>query len=183
MRCLRKLRRPSSRTCRRKRTRHPASDRCTWPGTNSVNELTIAITGRPNCSSPMPLARHNARAPAIRRPCVLILLLNGIFIGNVFLLVPEGKNTQFLAHSQINDRLIKLYPLLAPSGRSVAHRGSERTTPNIVTTHRRKSLVNKRMYQTSKNIRKKWRKYLVGQKKVSNFASLLREISGCSSVG
>ena len=58
----------------------PARSRWTWPGTNWVKELTMAMMGRPKLFSSMPFARHNARAPAIRRPWVLILLLNGIFI-------------------------------------------------------------------------------------------------------
>ena len=54
------------------------------PGTNWVNEFTIAIIGLPNCSSFIPLARHSARAPAILRPSVLNELLNGFFISFLF---------------------------------------------------------------------------------------------------
>jgi len=54
----------------------PISCRCTCPGTNCVNELTMAIMGLPNCSFFMPSAHHNARAPAIRRPSVQSELLN-----------------------------------------------------------------------------------------------------------
>ena len=59
-------------------TRCPASCRCTCPGTNCVNELTTAMMGRPSCSSFMPLARHKARAPAMRRPCVEVPLRKGM---------------------------------------------------------------------------------------------------------
>lgn len=45
-------------------------------GTNCVNELTIAIMGLPICSFFIPFAVHNARAPAMRRPCVLNELRN-----------------------------------------------------------------------------------------------------------
>ena len=41
-----------------------------------VNELTIAIMGLPICSFFIPFAVHNARAPAMRRPCVLNELRN-----------------------------------------------------------------------------------------------------------
>jgi hypothetical protein len=41
-----------------------------------VNEFTTAIIGLPICSSFIPLARQRARAPAMRRPCVLVALLN-----------------------------------------------------------------------------------------------------------
>ena len=58
----------------------PTSCRWVWPGTNCVNELTTAIIGRPSCSSVMPLARHRARAPAMRRPSVLVALLKGMLI-------------------------------------------------------------------------------------------------------
>ena len=40
----------------------------------------MAIIGLPNCSSFRPLARHKARAPAMRLPSVLYELLNGFFI-------------------------------------------------------------------------------------------------------
>ncbi len=39
------------------------------PGTNWVKELTTAIIGLPKSASVIPVARHNARAPAILRPC------------------------------------------------------------------------------------------------------------------
>ena len=41
------------------------------------------MMGLPNCSSFMPTARHNARAPAIRRPSVLNELLSGFFITSI----------------------------------------------------------------------------------------------------
>src|SRR5581483_5456324 len=46
----------------------PRSRRCTWPGTNSVNELAIAMIGLPKSPSVMPVARQSARAPAMLRP-------------------------------------------------------------------------------------------------------------------
>jgi hypothetical protein len=36
----------------------------------------MAITGRPNCSSFIPLARQRLLAPAIRRPSVVVADLN-----------------------------------------------------------------------------------------------------------
>jgi len=42
--------------------------------------LTIAITGFPNWSSFMPLARHRARAPAMFLPVVVFELLKLIFV-------------------------------------------------------------------------------------------------------
>ena len=57
----------------------PISCRWVCPGTNCVNELTMAIIGRPICSSAMPLARHSARAPAMRLPDVLAALRSGVF--------------------------------------------------------------------------------------------------------
>jgi hypothetical protein len=42
--------------------------------------LTTAITGLPICSSRMPLARHNARAPAILLPSVVAALRNAFAI-------------------------------------------------------------------------------------------------------
>ena len=58
----------------------PISCRCTCPGTSWVNELAMPMTGRPNCSSRMPLARQRLRAPAIRRPVVVTALLSVCFI-------------------------------------------------------------------------------------------------------
>ena len=46
----------------------PKSLRWTCPGTNCVNEFTIAIMGLPKSLSFMPVARHKPRAPAILRP-------------------------------------------------------------------------------------------------------------------
>ncbi|CPU64532.1 Uncharacterised protein [Mycobacteroides abscessus] len=51
-------------------TRSPMSLRCTWPGTNCVYELAIAMIGLPKSSAPMPVARQRARAPAMLRPWV-----------------------------------------------------------------------------------------------------------------
>jgi len=45
-------------------------------GTNCVNEFTMAITGRPKCSSFIPLARQRLLAPAIRLPSVVVADLN-----------------------------------------------------------------------------------------------------------
>ena len=50
----------------------PMSFRCTWPGTNWVKELAIAMMGLSKSSLVMPVARHKARAPAILRPCVVV---------------------------------------------------------------------------------------------------------------
>ncbi len=50
----------------------PRSFRCTWPGTNWVNELTTAMIGFSKSPSFMPVARHSARAPAILRPWVVV---------------------------------------------------------------------------------------------------------------
>ncbi len=44
--------------------------RCTWPGTNWVKELAMAMIGLPKSPSVMPVARHRARAPAMLRPWV-----------------------------------------------------------------------------------------------------------------
>src|SRR5471032_7579 len=54
-------------------TSWPRSFRCTWPGTNWVNELTTAMIGLEKSSSFMPVARHSERAPAILRPAVVVL--------------------------------------------------------------------------------------------------------------
>src|SRR5476651_2107696 len=53
-------------------TNLPKSRRCTWPGTNWVNEFTTAIIGLPKSSSVIPVARHKARAPAMLRPWVVV---------------------------------------------------------------------------------------------------------------
>jgi len=54
-------------------TSWPMSLRCTWPGTNWVNELTTAMMGFWKSSSFMPVARQRARAPAMLRPAVDVL--------------------------------------------------------------------------------------------------------------
>src|SRR5690606_5308813 len=51
-------------------TSWPRSFRCTWPGTNCVNELATAMIGLWKSSSFMPVARQRARAPAMLRPAV-----------------------------------------------------------------------------------------------------------------
>src|SRR3990167_11427661 len=51
-------------------TSWPRSLRWTWPGTNWVNELAMAMIGFLKSSSFIPVARHRARAPAILRPWV-----------------------------------------------------------------------------------------------------------------
>src|SRR5450830_543871 len=53
-------------------TSWPRSFRCTWPGTNWVNELTTAMIGLSKSPSFMPVARHRARAPAMLRPWVVV---------------------------------------------------------------------------------------------------------------
>jgi hypothetical protein len=53
-------------------TSWPRSFRCTWPGTNCVNELTTATIGLSKSPSFMPVARHRARAPAMLRPWVVV---------------------------------------------------------------------------------------------------------------
>ncbi|MNL35164.1 hypothetical protein D3C87_1571780 [compost metagenome] len=50
----------------------PRSFKCTWPGTNWVNELTTAMIGLSKSPSFMPVARHRARAPAMLRPWVVV---------------------------------------------------------------------------------------------------------------
>ncbi len=54
-------------------TSWPMSFRCTWPGTNWVKELAMAMMGLWKSSSRMPVARHSARAPAMLRPWVEVL--------------------------------------------------------------------------------------------------------------
>ncbi len=54
-------------------TSWPRSFRCTWPGTNWVNELAMAMIGLWKSSSFIPVARHSARAPAMLRPKVEVL--------------------------------------------------------------------------------------------------------------
>src|ERR1700733_5865402 len=51
-------------------TNWPRSLRCTWPGTNWVKELAMAMIGLPKSPSFMPVARQRPRAPAILRPWV-----------------------------------------------------------------------------------------------------------------
>ena len=53
-------------------TSWPRSFRCTWPGTNWVNELTTAMIGLPKSSFFMPVARQRPRAPAMLRPWVVV---------------------------------------------------------------------------------------------------------------
>ena len=53
---------------------------CVWPGTNCVNELTMAMMGLPICSSVIPFALQRALAPAIRRPAVLAALRSGMIM-------------------------------------------------------------------------------------------------------
>ena len=62
-------------------TSWPMLCRWTWPGTNWVKELATAMMGLPKSVSITPVARHNARAPAILRPWVEVLeRYSGIFI-------------------------------------------------------------------------------------------------------
>jgi len=51
-------------------TSWPRSLRWTWPGTNWVKELAMAMIGFLKSSSFIPVARHSARAPAMLRPWV-----------------------------------------------------------------------------------------------------------------
>src|SRR5690606_26857116 len=51
-------------------TSWPRSFRCTCPGTNWVKELAMAMMGLLKSSLSMPVARHNARAPAMFLPLV-----------------------------------------------------------------------------------------------------------------
>ena len=51
-------------------TNCPRSLRCTWPGTNWVKELAMAMIGLPKSPSFMPVARQRPRAPAMLRPWV-----------------------------------------------------------------------------------------------------------------
>jgi hypothetical protein len=53
-------------------TSWPMSFRCTWPGTNWVKELAMAMMGLSKSASFMPVARHRARAPAMLRPWVVV---------------------------------------------------------------------------------------------------------------
>ena len=50
----------------------PRSFRCTWPGTNWVKELTMAMIGLPKSASFIPVARQRPRAPAMLRPWVVV---------------------------------------------------------------------------------------------------------------
>jgi len=50
----------------------PRSFRWTWPGTNWVKELAMAMIGLLKSPSFMPVARHKARAPAMLRPWVVV---------------------------------------------------------------------------------------------------------------
>ncbi|MNV47299.1 hypothetical protein D3C71_1391640 [compost metagenome] len=74
----------------------PKSRRCTWPGTNWVKELTTAIMGLPKSSSVIPVARHNARAPAMLRPWVVVAerYLGMLFTPNVF--ITGGERTAWI---------------------------------------------------------------------------------------
>ena len=60
------------------------------------------IIGLPNCSSFMPLARHKARAPAMRLPSVLYELLNGFFIISVFLCMGDSR----IARTTVNKKAL-----------------------------------------------------------------------------
>src|SRR3954467_9733942 len=53
------------------------SRRCTWPGTNSVKLLAIAMIGLPKSSRSTPVARSRARAPAMFLPWVTVRDLSG----------------------------------------------------------------------------------------------------------
>ena len=53
-------------------TSWPRSLGWTWPGTNWVKELTMAMIGLPKSPSFMPVARQSPRAPAMLRPWVVV---------------------------------------------------------------------------------------------------------------
>ncbi len=53
-------------------TSWPRSFRWTWPGTNWVKLLTMAMIGLPKSLSLTPVARHRPRAPAMLRPWVVV---------------------------------------------------------------------------------------------------------------
>ncbi len=55
-------------------TRCPTSCKWTWPGTNCVKLLAIAMIGLSKSASFMPVARQRERAPAMLRPLVVVLL-------------------------------------------------------------------------------------------------------------
>src|SRR5690606_31892486 len=55
-------------------TRCPTSWRCTWPGTNCVKLLAIAMIGFSKSASCIPVARQRARAPATFLPWVEVRL-------------------------------------------------------------------------------------------------------------
>ncbi|MDQ6838158.1 MAG: hypothetical protein M3137_07490 [Actinomycetota bacterium] len=57
--------------------------RWTCPGTNWVKLLAMATIGLSKSSSVIPVARHNARAPAMLRPWVVVLDRNA---GTAYLL-------------------------------------------------------------------------------------------------
>src|SRR5437879_9040862 len=61
----------------------PTLRRCTWPGTNWVKEFATATIGLPKSDSVMPVARHNARAPAMFRPWVDVRDRSGGIVGSL----------------------------------------------------------------------------------------------------
>src|SRR5690554_3675960 len=66
----------------------PTWCRCTCPGTNWVNEFAIAMMGLPICSRVIPFACQRARAPAMRRPFVLVALRRSPHRSSADLLLP-----------------------------------------------------------------------------------------------
>ena len=50
----------------------PMSFKWTWPGTNCVKELAMAMIGLPKSPSLTPVARQSPRAPAMLRPWVVV---------------------------------------------------------------------------------------------------------------
>src|SRR5471030_2339762 len=68
---LNSLATPTARSISRA-TSWPRSVRWTWPGTNWVKELAMAMIGFLKSASVMPVARQRPRAPAMLRPWVLV---------------------------------------------------------------------------------------------------------------
>jgi hypothetical protein len=75
----------------------------------------MAMMGLPICSRFMPLATHNARAPAMRRPCVLNELRNWCFIFVVllsmkkaFLISEKGFNNYLPTYEYIHKTFLTL---------------------------------------------------------------------------
>ena len=68
-------------------------------------QLAMPMTGRPNCSSRMPLARQRLLAPAIRRPVVVTALLSVCFIFPFSFQSPAGSGPVIKTLSPVGERL------------------------------------------------------------------------------